>query len=178
MSEIEKSESEHPFNCVSPLVWTPETENLIRPVLHAFKGGTSYRLARELVLIMCEGRNLRSAVFIPAPSSKKDHAFLLAKVASSLTRSEYFSPLEAIGDLRRQRDKSKEERSNREFRIKTDMVNLVNDLVDSRRQFIFIDDVITTGATVLAAFEALGRPKKFEAWSLARRPRLAGQGGF
>jgi len=34
---------------------------------------------------------------------------------------------------------------------------------------IFVDDVITTGATARAAWLSLGRPERFVVWSLARR---------
>ncbi len=124
---------------------------------------------------MADEKRLRNPIFIPAPSSKKDHAFLLAAAASDLFEGEVLSPLEPIGDLRRQRDKTKEERKSRKFRIRPDMVNLVEQLCTEKKAIVFIDDVVTTGATVKAAFEALGKPKRFEAWSLARRPRLATQ---
>ena len=41
------------------------------------------------------------------------------------------------------------------------------------RAAIFADDVITTGATALAAYMALGDPPSFEVWTLACRPKLA-----
>lgn len=39
-------------------------------------------------------------------------------------------------------------------------------------QIIFVDDVLTTGSTARAAYEILGRPKKFEVWTVLDRPRL------
>lgn len=46
-----------------------------------------------------------------------------------------------------------------------------NALTDS---VIFVDDIITSGATAQAAYEALGRPKHYQVWTLASRPKLAG----
>lgn len=44
-----------------------------------------------------------------------------------------------------------------------------------RPRFLFLDDVLATGATARAVWQALGRPAQFEAWALAyREPRLAG----
>ena len=37
---------------------------------------------------------------------------------------------------------------------------------------IFVDDIVTTGATAKAAYLALGRPKNFAIWSLFYRPFL------
>jgi predicted amidophosphoribosyltransferase len=38
---------------------------------------------------------------------------------------------------------------------------------------VFVDDVVTTGSTTEAAWEALGRPKSFEVWCVAVQPKLA-----
>lgn len=37
------------------------------------------------------------------------------------------------------------------------------------KKVIFVDDVVTTGATLKAAYEALGEPKKFECWAMVTR---------
>jgi predicted amidophosphoribosyltransferase len=173
-----KSKQALPFEVRSVLEWNHENDFLVRPLLHAMKGGPSAEFVRALSLVLIADRRIRNPVFIPAPSSKKDHAYLLAKIVSGFYGGNMLQPLEPTGDLRRQRDKSKEDRETRQFRIKADMVNLIDELKDQGKRFVFIDDVITTGATVRAAFEALGRPKKFEAWSLARRPRLAAPDRF
>lgn len=36
----------------------------------------------------------------------------------------------------------------------------------------FVDDVLTTGSTALAAWQALGHPRHFTVWSLIYRSRL------
>lgn len=71
-----------------------------------------------------------------------------------------------------QKIKSRRERSNIEFRMKDS---------DSQRLgrvpgFLFVDDVIVTGATARAAWIALGRPRAFEAWAIALRSRNDGGG--
>jgi predicted amidophosphoribosyltransferase len=44
--------------------------------------------------------------------------------------------------------------------------------------FAFVDDVITSGSTAMAAYLALGDPDYFEAWTLVCRPKLAGKSRF
>ena len=162
--------------------WTDETEDLIHPLLLGFKGGSSTWVARELMMILSEDEMFehhgRDVIFLPAPASKNDHAFLLAQVMAELWNAPLMCPLTPVGDIRRQRDKSKEERKNRKFEIRSDMTDLIKNIGDPETRIIFVDDVITTGATVKAAFEALGKPPGFEAWSLVRRPRLATKQGF
>jgi predicted amidophosphoribosyltransferase len=42
---------------------------------------------------------------------------------------------------------------------------------------VFVDDVVTSGATAMAAFMALADPLKFEVWTIANRPKLAAAEG-
>lgn len=62
-----------------------------------------------------------------------------------------------------QREKSKIERRGVELVPIVDISNLVS------RNVIFVDDIVTTGATLKAAFKALGRPGRFRCWSMAVR---------
>jgi len=47
----------------------------------------------------------------------------------------------------------------------------------AQKTVVFVDDVITTGSTAMAAYIALGDPENFEVWTLAHRPKLAGSTG-
>lgn len=38
--------------------------------------------------------------------------------------------------------------------------------------FVFVDDIVTTGSTALAAWQGLGRPENFQVWCVANRPSL------
>lgn len=48
----------------------------------------------------------------------------------------------------------------------------------AQKTVVFVDDVITTGSTAMAAYMALGDPENFEVWTLASRPKLAGPSGI
>lgn len=65
-----------------------------------------------------------------------------------------------------QKAKSLEERSALRFAP----LELPNDVL-SQARFVFVDDVVTSGATAMAAYMALGDPRRFEAWALAVRPK-------
>lgn len=61
-----------------------------------------------------------------------------------------------------QKELSKLARRNRQFEN-------IAELSSQSRNIIFVDDVVTTGATALAAYRALGRPRNFQVWCLASR---------
>jgi predicted amidophosphoribosyltransferase len=46
------------------------------------------------------------------------------------------------------------------------------------RTIVLVDDVMTSGATALAAYMALGDPQLFEVWTIANRPKLATMKAF
>jgi len=62
-----------------------------------------------------------------------------------------------------QKKKSKNERYRVELMPIVDISHLVH------KKVIFVDDIVTTGSTLKAAYEALGSPRDFECWSMAVR---------
>lgn len=110
---------------------------------------------------------------VPAPARQErfqDHAFHWAQ---SLARemSAEFTPC-----LRRTTDKHQRELD----RGARGLVTLGFDekytgLLESYSKFlwVFADDVLTTGSTAQAAYQALGKPPHFEIWTLGRRGSLA-----
>ena len=63
-----------------------------------------------------------------------------------------------------QKERNKLERRMITLKVKGELLNPIHEV-----RFIFVDDVVTTGATMGAAYQALGQPSHFECWSIACR---------
>jgi hypothetical protein len=124
-------------------------------------------------------KNLKK-VFFHAPGQRKqrDHAYYWAYFLSLL----YGAPLEKNFFTRKQTNTAQKE-LNRQERKKIELIpNELEQLglkyPTAQYEYIFCDDVLTTGATSIAAFVALGKPKNFSVWILARRmENRNGRGG-
>lgn len=122
---------------------------------------------RDWIVVTPPGRN---------GSGENDHAGALAKAfvemsdgRLSLRRSlfEHRKDSNRENSSTSQKLKSKKERSKIAFRIS----GMDPWRLDRAPGFLFIDDVIVTGATARAAWIALGRPRAFESWAIALRGR-------
>ena len=105
-----------------------------------------------------------SFVFVPAPSrsrEKGDHAFKLAEALHFYFGGELKDCLSRKNLYDNQKSKPKRKRSLIELESKT--------LISQSKTFIFVDDVLTTGSTARAAFQALNKPKNFFIFTLVWR---------
>lgn len=121
----------------------------------------------------------RDWLVIPPPGrsgyGERDHAGALAEalaLANPGTLQEELEMLERVGESRRaraksQKLKSRDERSRIEFRVS----DFAKSRVRRAAGFLFVDDVIATGATAKAAWIALGKPRAFESWAIAFKVR-------
>ena len=192
-------QKDYPFPVYSLLTWTPATEGFVKPFIYGFKGGRAIRAAEKLASFFLSELSLGLAdqpnflkdpiLLATAPSSKFDHASLWSH---ALGRSLQQSPTALFSDVspksKHQKELSQTERAERRFKIRevfagsaTDALETLSDMrptahpMTVAKRVVFADDVVTSGATAMAAYMALGDPDKFEVWTLAARPRLAGK---
>lgn len=161
-----------------PLISLGSYRNLIiRRWIKALKGGDNKKDFKFLVLQLIIKRQTYDKLFIklpviivPAPSrvfKKRDHSSCLAEALSMITGWELASILENDDfDKSAQKSKSAIERQNRKFKAKIQFTGF-------KGTILFVDDVVTTGSTAVAAWNAIGKPCNFEVWCIAHQPLLA-----
>jgi predicted amidophosphoribosyltransferase len=120
--------------------------------------------AQEFAIRWEEPNNLRKTLVVASESSSgKKHGENWAQSLAQNLGFDYACPLKPVKSDRRQRELNRQARKAREFKISEDFS------IPHRTRVIFADDVVTTGRTALAAFEALKKPSNFEVWSLIYR---------
>ena len=171
---------QHHLSHVRLLDWNKANDFLIRKLLNSFKkGGIDQKIYQEMaeelfhrfLAIRCLNRK---TLFVSAPSSveeKKepalDHASLFAKSLSEVSGFPFKNILSHIPGYYKksagQRKKTKLERQGIKLILKN------KDGLDQFENIIFIDDVLTTGATAYAAFKVLKHYGKFMIMTIAWR---------
>ena len=168
-----KKIDEYRLDITSLFCWR-EGDEIISELIYSLKGGglkeANERLARW-ILASVEPKDLVGVTFVPAPArelGQRDHASMLAKSLSDLSCRPLVGALQRI-DIDTQKHLSRSDR----LMSKLDLSGAMSVEEANKQSIIFIDDVVTTGATAQAAYLAMGRPKNFKVWALAYRPRLA-----
>ncbi len=169
---FENLNTEIPVNSVFP--WNPQQSDGLSSLLLKLKGcrrEAPYRYwARQILLERIQNSIFLEdpeTILIPSPARNKeqqDHAYKLTKALSDMTGWRLHNPLvrDNVG-TQKTRNLSQRRR-----------IRLGNpEKFTTSQPIIFVDDVVTTGATAIAAYRSLGCPKNFEVWCLAYRGSLA-----
>lgn len=160
------------------LVWNETNGNWVRPLIESLKGGFPSNELRTLLesdltkRIQNSDSNIepQKTYVVPAPSKKrgaKDHAFVLAQEYANILGYPLVNPLVRI-DQGAQRGRSRQERT--QIRVELDKNYKPEQFASAK--IIWVDDVLTTGATAEACHKAMGSPKNFSVWTLAYRAFL------
>lgn len=150
---------------VRPLYIWKEKESIVADLIHGLKGGKPEVFLKTLAVELAKKYQANSnSVVVPVPSSKvgvKDHAYMLAKYISEELELPLWSGLEWVEKNKNQKFLNKTERFVAQMK-KTQRIN-------RKLKVILIDDLVTTGATGLAAHKAFKSPNPLEVWALACR---------
>ncbi len=155
------------------LSWHEDNRQLLKFFIDSLKQGGPDFIFKRLGLEMFSRfmsfdlwNKKTSPVFAPAPSKskiKRDHAFMLAQALSFYFGGELRNCLKRAPGALSQKRKSRRDRAFTQMSCEG--------APPGNRPVVFVDDVLTTGSTARAAFQALSRPQSFFIFTLAwKRP--------
>lgn len=164
--------------------WLPGKQEVLSRLLRALKGEGGEKLwriyAEEFLRLRIPDKASSKAkpfLLIPAPSrtGKEDHARYFAKALIQLGLN-----AEICNCLSRGNVKGSQKKRSRRLRQKARLEWAENFTLSDfnaksvGKHIIFIDDVVTTGSTAMAAWKTLDKPRDFAVWALAQRSLSCG----
>ncbi len=163
--------------------WQRSSNPVLNQLIYELKGGQARKSFQILGTRLINQRilwggpallNSPNVIFVPAPASLSldkarnnsaiDHAGRLALELHGLCKSRIENALIRT-EAAPQHKKNKKDRQKIRLKLRSSngFKQHPKDLI------VFVDDVVTTGATALKAWQVLGRPNHFEVWCLALR---------
>lgn len=157
----DKVVSNKQFPVHSLLTWD-DSHEIVGNLVRSLKGEFHRRSYSRLAVEVAKRANLKGKTIVipPCKKSKHDHAWNFGTALAEISGAELLSPFKVESEVE-QKHLNKLERSSLRFTL-TKRVNASN--------ILFVDDLITTGATARAAWKALGDPGGFCVWTVACRP--------
>lgn len=160
------------LNVMSLWDWREDSNRRLESLIYGLKGGGLASVQKRLAWYWVEkATRLHQkvdprAIIVPAPPmipGYPDHAWGLANALSDLLHRPLILALE-------RQNQGEQKTKGRGGRLGIEL-RKVGDLPLECPQVIFVDDVITTGATAMAAKKALKAHRGFFVWTLAERGR-------
>ena len=150
----------------SMLAWRDSGPLAVPWLVRSLKGRERAQDWNSVALLMLQtiGRHrFRGIVPIPSP-----HSLGLARALSHWTRLPIFEVLHSVNPPGSQKRRTRQQRQAVTFTSDPPVHGGIY------ANLMICDDVITTGATLRAAYRALGEPRETQAWCLADRLPRAG----
>ena len=154
--------------------WGEENDFFARLFLNSLKkrklGFIFESLAKDFLHRFLQVRDLPpNTLFVPAPASHqnklKNHALSICHSLSHVVGMDSQNPLLILNHMdskQVQKRKNKKERRKINFGVQ-------ESFSVEKRPLVFVDDILTTGATARSAWKALGKPKDFMIFTLSWR---------
>lgn len=163
LKSAEQSVQGYPFKVRSLFLWRGPKSDYIKTLVYSLKNNGSPSMFEKLSLLF-EFPQILPEILIPAPAREigntTDHAWLWNQSLSRLIGTQSQNIL-IRSNSDSQKIKKREERYQIIYKLSTK---------PKSKKVVFTDDVVTTGATAMAAFNALGRPDGFEVWCIVCNP--------
>jgi hypothetical protein len=164
---------------LSLYTWTQARHRLNQRVIYSLKGAGPNELYFDSAVSMCSlrlslGEPLINPIFVPSPRSNRlfedDHAESFCKALANVLGAPQLQALKRKSQSVHRRKSRLERQLTAQARFELNNKSSIEILQKQMGTVVFVDDLITTGSTARAAWQILGRPSRFEVWTLMNKP--------
>lgn len=152
--------------------WVPGESNILSNYVHVLKSPLAKPFWKELAKLFIDFHSLKNPdiVFVPIPSSGgRKHSVYFADALAKRLQGKMILALDVVASDVEQKQRSKSERQKVKFAFNEEFT----EILQSAQTIVLVDDVITTGSSFQAAYNALkvGRvlPENIELWTAFHR---------